>query len=197
MKKILILVGILLITGTGIIYGTDIFQDVEVIQKRVIFDSRYFAGTEGYYAVGQQIQAEKQQQALNQQNIEIAELKALIKALCEKLGGTEHANPVPTQPETKPVPTPKIETLNDKVTILFKAKCYNCHKNDANGFKMFDDTGNVNVTFEEAEFIHHRTEGLGLEPGEALMPKGSQPLNNEEMILIKKWLHSKNPKLKK
>ena len=183
MKALTFTFGLAILLLTGYVYATDYNQAVIVAQKQVQFDPRYYSGVQGLYAVGQQINQQKEVQ----KSTDIAELRGEIDILRKLLEGLisnkGQAVPTPAVPEA-----PKADKVKDDFLALMKAKCYQCHKNDSNGINMFDAQGNVTSDPAALIRIHHRTEGLVLEKGEVLMPKGGKPLSDVEMKIIKAYM---------
>lgn len=175
---------------------------VNVIEKRVQINPDLFLGLDGYYALGESINVEKQAElddgfkALVDENRKLqAKLDVLIQILSG--GATPAPTPAPNEGSEPVTPTqPPVEpknTLNDQVYKLFKQQCFVCHKTNANGLQLFneDGTGLADLSLSDAVTIHHRTEGIVLHEGETLMPKGKQPLSADEMKLVKRWLFEK------
>jgi hypothetical protein len=172
---------------------------VEIIEKRIQVDPRYFLGTEGLYAVGDGIAEEKQEitntelEVLKAENAKLQAQLDLIIKLLTKGGVNPGPGPGDVEPEPEPEPLPPpVDSLEQKVFNVFKAKCYTCHKNEANGLNLFNEdfTGvSDKLTLNDIVNIHHRTEGIVLDDGETLMPKGGKPLTAEEMKWIKKWMY--------
>ncbi len=190
MKIIAYIFGLSFLFAATSVLATDYGQAVIVAQKQVQIDPRYYSGIQGYYAVGNQIAQEKQ--ALKAEDLATlsAKVDALIKlfeALAKVQGGGAVPEPVPPA-----APAPQEDKIRDDFVTLMKAKCFSCHKNDANGLAIFDNNGVVTGDLRNIVKIHDRAEGVVLEKGESVMPKGGKPLTDAEMKIIKAYMHKVN-----
>lgn len=170
-------------------------NSVDILEKRIQIDPRYFIGLDGLYAVGESINEEKHAQAaseLDELKAANAKLQAQLDLLIKLLsGGKPPVVPGEPAPEPTPEPEPAQPTLEDHVFTLLKTKCYTCHKTGNNGIEIFNKDGTAlsdGLTLSDVVNIHHRTEGIVLDEGETLMPKGGKPFTSDEMKLMKKWM---------
>ncbi len=174
----------------SVVYGNPYVQQVIVPQRVIQYDQGYFIGANGYYKAGEQIAQDKAKSAddkVNQLESEVKDLKTELAELIKVLKGERTA--VETKPEVPPPPKPA-DNLEDQVSKLLKTKCFQCHANGNNGSKFLDADGKLVADYKAAIKVHHRTEAVALDKGEARMPKGGAPLTNAEVILLKKWLNT-------
>lgn len=177
---------------------------VNVIEKRVQINADTFLGLDGYYAIGDTIDAEKQGEytdKLAELEAKVNQFEAKIDILISILSGkTPTPTPAPadnTPPTddgtTEPAEPVEPKGLEGEVYKLLRANCYSCHKTDGNGLRLFTEDGKslATLSLNDVVNIHHRTEGIVLHDGETLMPKGKQPLSADEMKLIKRWMFEK------
>jgi len=184
-------------------------QNVDVKQKRVEFDSRYFLGIDGYYAVGEQIKHEKETTELDEVRRQNEILKAQLDVIIKLLGtGNGNAiplpvNPNPPTPAEEPEPATPAEqpadgaayvptALDKQAFDIFSASCKKCHSegpND-NGLTLITKNGALRYLDAADRFeVYNRVQGTHLEEqGKARMPKGSAALGDDKVKSLYLWL---------
>lgn len=187
--------------ATNYSYSYNGHDIVKVIEKRVQINPDLYLGYDGYYALGEAIDAKKQHQKedrFDEIEAKNRELQAKIDVLIQLLGG-KASPPVggsdeePFPPGDEP-PAEEPNSLEDGVYTLLKQQCFTCHKNNANGLQLFSNDGSALADLKLSDIVnvHHRTEGIVLNDGETLMPKGKQPLSADDMKLIKRWMFERS-----
>jgi mono/diheme cytochrome c family protein len=203
---ILLIPSIALAGGYGINHG--FYNNQTIIKERQVeFNGDTFLGLDGYYSHGQALKAkydaiEAQEErehlkAVKEQN-EI--LRKMLEELLKRQGGGGQPNPEEPQTPTPPPANNNLSGLDADVYALFKEKCSKCH-GDARadgGLKMVsndtlaeDIAGFTPKAFARRTLIEQRTEATHLN-GDARMPKGSPPLDQEQVDLIKNWVIEKS-----
>jgi hypothetical protein len=173
--------------------GTDYAIPVVTKQRQVQFNADTYRGYSGYYAIGQEI--EKQKQAQTQTDLvslkeELAEIAKAIRELKGNVSGDKDTSVTPEPP--------KVDKVTSDFTTLMKTKCYTCHKGGtATGFEIFDKEGNLTVDLPKSVWVHKYTEGITLGQGEKAMPKGGKLLTNDEMKIVKLYVEYEAKKLLK
>lgn len=168
--------------------------DVVVRQRVVQFSPETYLGLQGYYSHGQKLLAQRAQEesdAVKELREQNRILRDLVNAVLARNNG--EVAPVPT-----PVPPPEPE-LQKRVESLYLSKCAKCHgdtKQDGglrlvqNGKIWFNPKDELELASRVV--THHRVNGVGLNDGEARMPKGAPQLSDDEVELLRLWALDKS-----
>jgi mono/diheme cytochrome c family protein len=183
--------------GNGYVYNNGYVQPVVVHNKIIEFDARYFQGLNHYFSVGEKIQKEKQEEVKSEVDFYKGQIDMLLKILANQqkgVGGTE------IKPEEKPATpsspaTPnngdQVTDVDKKVYNIFKNKCVHCHgdtKQDGGLTLIKNDILQLVDIYDRVE-IYDRILGTDLQSrGKARMPKGSNPLSDEEVEVLRLWM---------
>lgn len=163
-----------------------------VVQQRVVqFSNDYYLGTGGYFAHGEALKAERE--ASHQSQIKALEdQNKLLRDILETLSGkkTEQPNnptPIPTPEPPKPAGT----DLENKVLKIFQTSCAKCHNENKaeSGLVLVDKGALPNLDLVDAVLIHHRINAVNLD-GDSRMPKGSTPLDTDDVEIIRQYMVS-------
>lgn len=210
--KIYIILAILIIPSIALAggYGYQTYNNNAVIvkERQVEFNADTFLGLDGYYSHGQALKSKYAQIEENEKSQQIKALEeqnAILKAILDKLqnGGAVVPNN-PEEPQTPATPPANnngngLSGLDAQIYTLFKTQCSKCHgdtradgglKLVSNGTLSEDIAGFTPKAFAERTLTEQRVEGTHLD-GDARMPKGSPPLDQESVDLIKNWIIAK------
>lgn len=187
---------ILGLVGVSSLNATD-----TIIRQRVVqFDPNTFLGTNGYYAHGENLRAQRQTQddatleALKEQNKILRELVAAVLAGKGNAGNIDKIDKPekPEKPVDPPVPPDNSTPIEKEVLKIFKDNCVKCHgetKADG-GLSLVKNDKLVDIPLSKMILVHHRTNGVNLN-GDAKMPKGNNGLSDEQVELLRMWLVEK------
>jgi mono/diheme cytochrome c family protein len=188
-------------------------QQLVIPQRVVQFDERYFLGHEGYYAVGDKLRAEKEQEKVEDNNFALTEAQKQVefyKGQVDMLlkihaasGGKklDIPNVTPNIP-VPPVPEePAVEEdsgYDGEVLKIVNAKCARCHgENKADAGISLVKNAKLQYNNDSLEDWKMRSKIFDLvyganlkERGLAQMPKGGS-LSDEEVEYIRLWMVSK------
>ena len=179
------------------------FNDVIIEQKVVNFDDRYYYGVNGYYDVANNIR-ERQAIELRRQDTERVrslelQLETLIQLMKQNQGQQILADPKIDRPEPlneeakfrkEDINEEELgDNLDAKVFGIFKNKCSACHGPNSDYSPELigkDELGEYlpssQLSLEDRISIYDRTKGVHLEErGLARMPKGDEPLTDDEV----------------
>jgi len=179
----------------------NVHNDALIIkEKRVEFDYRVFAGSDGYYSLGDALK-EEYNEGVEKELIETkAQLDLALKLLHKKNmpmkpvtpedeTNTDEVPETPEEPETE-VPPSEYTELDKKVYAIFRADCVSCHGTTPvnNSLSLLNSEGLAQVSLAARNRIHDRVNAVGLkERGLAKMPKGNKTLSDEEVEIIRLW----------
>lgn len=199
MKRILFILVILFptiayATNPHVVNNNNV-QQVRVVQRRVEFSPEYFLGTEGYYAYGQQLKANKQAVTDDTLVNELKEQNKILKDIVAALTGKKVEVPptesTPSPANNVPEPNDGYSQLEKAVYNIFSESCVKCHGDTkADGGLALIKNGKLqDLSVATSMILHHRTNGIGLDVdnGEVRMPKGSPPLDNDKVETIRLW----------
>jgi cytochrome c553 len=206
-KIVLVLVGLLFFSAqlcSAGDFGYRTYNDNALIikEKRVEFDYRVFSGSDGYYALGDSLKQEYNENVEKELIETKAQLDLALKLLHKKKmmppkedetptddGETSvDEMPVPAEPESTPS---QYTELDKKVYAIFRADCSSCHGTNPvnNSLSLINKDGLPELTLASRNRIHDRVNNVGLaERGLAKMPKGNKTLGDEDVEAIRLWV---------
>ncbi len=172
-------------------------QPLVIQQKKVQFDGRYYLGDNGYYAVENNLRAEKEEAKAD----DAAALREQNEILKQILAAITNGKPVPGTPVAPTPDEPAVEPVNtrdNEVLTLFKRACAKCHGDTkADGGLVLVKGGQLQFTGQTKEDyvartnIYFRVNGPGLkEHSLAQMPKGGA-LTDDEALSVYLWMSEK------
>ena len=174
-------------------------QNVIVRQKIVEYDPRYYLGLDGYYSVGQKIQADEQSATLNDIS---SKLDVLIQLLSRGQNLPTPVEPLkpkePTQPEnpTTPENPDGLEptALDINVYNIFSTNCASCHnENKKGGGLQLVNAANKSLIYQDlvTRVLIEKAVFSGK------MPLSGKKLSDKDVDTLKKWMQEEAEILKK
>src|SRR3990167_493950 len=174
-------------------------QNVIVRQKIVEYDPRYYLGLDGYYSVGQKIQADEQSATLNDIS---SKLDVLIQLLSRGQNLPTPVEPLkpkePRQPEnpTTPENPDGLEptALDINAYNIFSTNCASCHNENKKGGRLqLVNAANKSLIYQDlvTRVLIEKAVFSGK------MPLSGKKLSDKDVDALKKWIQEEAEILKK